>query len=97
MIYRFSYKQLVSAIKYHVVIVTELNRDGLKTFLELLIDSSGGEKAYTDVELLEETLVLVLAGTDTSAVGTAFTTVMLSKHPEVQEKVYQEYVSRIYF
>ncbi|KAJ8732432.1 hypothetical protein PYW07_015031 [Mythimna separata] len=64
--------------------------DGLKSFLELLIDTSGGNRAYTDVELREETLVLVLAGTDTSAVGTAFTTMLLARYPDVQEKVYQE-------
>lgn len=62
----------------------------MKTFLELLIESTGGEKGYTDLELLEETLVLVLAGTDTSAVGTAFTALMLSRHGDVQVKVYRE-------
>ncbi|KAJ8732336.1 hypothetical protein PYW08_015066 [Mythimna loreyi] len=64
--------------------------DGLKSFLELLMDNSGGCRSYTDVELREETLVLVLAGTDTSAVGTAFTTMLLARYPDVQEKVYQE-------
>ncbi|XP_030032592.2 cytochrome P450 4C1 isoform X1 [Manduca sexta] len=64
--------------------------DAVKTFLELLIDSSGGEKGFNDVELQEETLVMVLAGTDTSAAGAAFATVMLSKHPDVQDKVYKE-------
>ncbi|KAJ0176920.1 hypothetical protein K1T71_006929 [Dendrolimus kikuchii] len=62
----------------------------LKPFLELLIESSGKEKGYTDIELLEETLVLVLGGTDTSAVSICYTTLMLAKHPDVQEKVYQE-------
>ncbi|NP_001266437.1 cytochrome P450 4C1-like precursor [Bombyx mori] len=66
------------------------HRNGLKSFLELLIESSGGNKGYTDLELQEETLVLVLAGTDTSAVGVAFTSVMLSRHQDVQEKVYEE-------
>lgn len=63
----------------------------MKTFLELLIESTGGEGGFTDLELQEETLVLVLAGTDTSAVGTAFTALMLSRHDDVQEKVYKEY------
>ncbi|KAF9793788.1 hypothetical protein SFRURICE_013200 [Spodoptera frugiperda] len=69
-----------------------IKHDGLKTFLELLIDSSGGERGYSDVELREETLVLVLAGTDTSAVGTAFASILLllevfgdSKRPVVAE------------
>ncbi|KAJ0180167.1 hypothetical protein K1T71_004758 [Dendrolimus kikuchii] len=74
---------------------SDVIKERTKTFLELLIESTGGEKGYTDLELLEETLVLVLAGTDTSAVGTAFTTVMLSRHPDVQEKVYKE-INEIY-
>ncbi|KAJ8732430.1 hypothetical protein PYW07_015029 [Mythimna separata] len=58
-----------------------------KTFLELLIESPVG---YGTVELREETLVLVVGGTDTSAVGTAFTMIMLAMYPDVQEKVYEE-------
>ncbi|KAG6458744.1 hypothetical protein O3G_MSEX011031 [Manduca sexta] len=58
-----------------------------KTLLELFIESSGG---YTDVELREEILVILTAGTDTSAVGISFTLLMLSRHLDVQEKLYQE-------
>ncbi|XP_075970993.1 uncharacterized protein LOC142973239 [Anticarsia gemmatalis] len=67
-----------------------IKRESLRTFLEMLIESSGGERGYSDIELQEETLVLVIAGTDTSAVGTAFTSVLLSTHQDVQEKVYRE-------
>lgn len=52
--------------------------------------SSKGDKGYTDLELREEAMVIILAGTDTSAVGASFTTVLLSRYPLVQEKVYQE-------
>ncbi|XP_047986306.1 cytochrome P450 4d8-like isoform X1 [Leguminivora glycinivorella] len=62
----------------------------MRTFLEMLLESSGGHQGYSDIELREEVLVIVLAGTDTSAVGAAYTAVMLSRYPEVQEKVYQE-------
>lgn len=65
-------------------------KESLRTFLELLIDSSGGDKGYSNAELREETLVIVLAGTDTSAVGIAFVTIMLAKYPDIQEKIYQE-------
>ncbi|XP_063836171.1 cytochrome P450 4V2-like [Ostrinia nubilalis] len=62
-----------------------------KPFLDLLIESSGGEEhGYTDRELLEESLVMLIAGTDTSAVGSSFVTVMLSQHLDKQEKVYKE-------
>ncbi|KAI5631274.1 cytochrome p450 domain-containing protein [Phthorimaea operculella] len=64
----------------------------MKPFLELLIEASALEKerAYSDEELREEILVLMVAGTDTSAVGAAFTTLMLARHPHEQDKVYEE-------
>ncbi|CAB3234330.1 unnamed protein product [Arctia plantaginis] len=61
-----------------------------KSFLDLYIESSGGDRGCTDEELLEETLVMLLAGTDTSAVGLCFTICMLAQYPDVQEKVFQE-------
>ncbi|XP_063532120.1 cytochrome P450 4V2-like [Cydia strobilella] len=66
------------------------NKPEMRTFLEMLIESSGGPQGYTELELREEVLVIILAGTDTSAVGAAYTAVMMSRYPEVQEKVYQE-------
>ncbi|XP_061709633.1 cytochrome P450 4d8-like [Cydia pomonella] len=68
----------------------KMKKPEIRTFLEMLIESSGGPQGYTELELREEVLVIILAGTDTSAVGAAYTAVMLSKYPEVQEKVYQE-------
>ncbi|CAG9785317.1 unnamed protein product [Diatraea saccharalis] len=74
--------------------IDEQNNDTGKpattTFLELLIEYSGGDRGYTDLELREETMVMLLAGTDTSAVGASFAAVMLSKHQDMQEKLYQE-------
>ncbi|KAJ2939562.1 hypothetical protein O0L34_g14271 [Tuta absoluta] len=69
-----------------------IEHDYMKPFLELLIEASALEKdrSYSDEELREEILVLVIAGTDTSAVGAAFTTLMLARHPHEQEKVYKE-------
>lgn len=61
-----------------------------RSFLELLIEASGGENGYSDVELKEETLVLVLAGTDTSAVAASFTALLMAEYPDIQERVYQE-------
>ncbi|KOB66808.1 Cytochrome P450 [Operophtera brumata] len=51
--------------------------------LESAVDES-------DVAIREECLVILGAGTDTSAVAIGYTTVMLARYPEVQEKVYQE-------
>ncbi|XP_022816375.1 cytochrome P450 4C1-like [Spodoptera litura] len=70
---------------------TENSPEGnIQTFLECLIRSSGGDDGYTDIEILEELMVIMVAGNDTSAVGTSFISLLLSRHPEVQEKVYEE-------
>ncbi|XP_047984011.1 cytochrome P450 4V2-like isoform X1 [Leguminivora glycinivorella] len=62
-----------------------------KTFLDMMIQSSDRqEKKYSDLELREELMVIVMAGTDTSAVGASFAAVMLSRHPQVQEKLHHE-------
>ncbi|XP_072940611.1 cytochrome P450 4c21-like [Epargyreus clarus] len=66
-----------------------------QTFLDLLIKSSGGDKGYNDVELREEILTLIIAGTDTSAVAIANTLVLLGKYPKIQEKVHEE-LSSVY-
>lgn len=47
---------------------------------------------YSDNTLKEEIAVLFVAGTDTSAVAISFTSMLLARHPSVQEKVYQEWV-----
>ncbi|XP_037874701.1 cytochrome P450 4C1 [Bombyx mori] len=60
--------------------------NGMKTVLELLILN----KTFNDVELQEEAFVMIIAGTDTSAIGISFTLLMLARYPDVQEKVYQE-------
>ncbi|XP_063372165.1 cytochrome P450 4c21-like [Cydia amplana] len=60
-------------------------------FLDVIIESSGGvDKGYSDMELREEIMVMMVAGSDTSATGACFTAVLLSRHPEVQERVHQE-------
>lgn len=61
-----------------------------KTFLELLIYLSGKEKSYNNIELREEILTLIIAGTDTAAVAIGNTLKMLSKYPEIQTKIYEE-------
>ncbi|KOB70436.1 Cytochrome CYP341A13 [Operophtera brumata] len=50
-----------------------------KTFLDLLISLSGGEKGYNNEELREEAFVLMVAGTDTSAVAVGYTLKLVVK------------------
>ncbi|XP_063391838.1 cytochrome P450 4C1-like [Cydia fagiglandana] len=67
------------------------NNNELSHFIDVVIQSSGGlEKGYSDMELREELLVFMVAGSDTSATAVSYTTVLLSRYPAVQDKVYQE-------
>ncbi|XP_049865740.1 cytochrome P450 4C1-like isoform X2 [Pectinophora gossypiella] len=61
-----------------------------KSFLDMLIESSGGEEGYSDEELRDELMVLLVASIGTSAAGVGFTLIMLARHPEVQDKLYAE-------
>ncbi|KAI5638688.1 cytochrome p450 domain-containing protein [Phthorimaea operculella] len=61
-----------------------------KTFLHDLIRASQRIGGYKEFELHEETLVLTLASADSSTVGASFTCLILARHPEVQERVYEE-------
>ncbi|CAF4959244.1 unnamed protein product [Pieris macdunnoughi] len=61
-----------------------------KSFLDHLIILSEEENRLSDEELREEILVMMLAGTDSSAVAIGYTLVLLAKYPEIQEKLYSE-------
>ncbi|XP_014363766.2 cytochrome P450 4c21 [Papilio machaon] len=61
-----------------------------RSFLDLLIEFSGGENGYTDLELREEIITLTVAGTDTSAVSIGYTLKLLAMYPKVQDQLYQE-------
>ncbi|CAK1604017.1 unnamed protein product [Parnassius mnemosyne] len=68
----------------------DLGKYKKQSFLDLLINLSGGEKGYSDKELREEVLTLIIAGTDTSAVAIGYTLKLLAKYPKVQDRVFQE-------
>ncbi|XP_045493340.1 cytochrome P450 4C1-like [Colias croceus] len=62
----------------------------LKSFLDHLILISGNEGGFALKDIREDLLVLLLAGTDTSAVAICNTLKLLAKYPKIQEKVYAE-------
>ncbi|GBP32874.1 Probable cytochrome P450 313a1 [Eumeta japonica] len=65
-------------------------RNGLYEHLQTHLNRSGGTNGYSNLELREESFILIAAGTDTSAVALGFTLTLLAKYPDVQEKVYRE-------
>ncbi|XP_063391841.1 cytochrome P450 4d8-like [Cydia fagiglandana] len=71
--------------------VCENSNNELSHFIDVVIQSSGGlEKGYSNMELREELLVFMVAGSDTSATAVSYTAVLLSRYPAVQDKVYQD-------
>ncbi|EEB15503.1 cytochrome P-450, putative [Pediculus humanus corporis] len=62
------------------------------SFLDLLLKASMNEAStpLTDMELREEVDTFMFEGHDTTAAGVNWAILMLSHHPEIQEKVYEE-------
>ncbi|XP_063379486.1 cytochrome P450 4d2-like, partial [Cydia fagiglandana] len=58
------------------------------SFLERMV--RGGE--YSERELREEVMVLVMAGSDTTALGAAFALLLLARHPLLQDRLRTELV-----
>ncbi|XP_052740575.1 putative cytochrome P450 CYP13A3 [Bicyclus anynana] len=91
-------EQLITKHKeqYKKSLENKLERDNqpgdgkFKSFLELLIEFSGEQGGYSDTELREETLVLLLAATDTTATASCLASVLLANHPRVQRRLYDE-------
>ncbi|CAH0407652.1 unnamed protein product [Chilo suppressalis] len=67
----------------------DVTESKIPSFLELVLNMEKDIK-YTDTELMQELIALTLAGTDTSAISLSFFFELMSKYPDVQEKVYQE-------
>ncbi|XP_063389162.1 cytochrome P450 4c3-like [Cydia fagiglandana] len=61
-----------------------------KSFLELLIHFSGSEGGYSDEELREEILTLIIGSTDSTASTIGYALDLLAKYPHVQDKVHAE-------
>ncbi|CAK1546289.1 unnamed protein product [Leptosia nina] len=61
-----------------------------RCFLEHLMLLSGKDSGLSDVELRDEISLLLLAGTDTSAVAICNTLKLLAMYPKVQEDIYIE-------
>ncbi|KAH0818879.1 hypothetical protein GEV33_003912 [Tenebrio molitor] len=61
-----------------------------KDFLSCLIKLTEEENKWSNEEMVEETLTMMIAGSDTTAVTLSFTTIMLAMHQDVQRRAYKE-------
>nr|XP_022921208.1 cytochrome P450 4c21-like [Onthophagus taurus] len=64
------------------------NKNDRKDFIDLLLESG---LSYD--RILAQLRTLVVAGSDTVSAATGFALYELAKHPELQERIYQEYIS----
>ncbi|XP_050299939.1 cytochrome P450 4C1-like [Anthonomus grandis grandis] len=65
-----------------------------KVFLDLLIDINDNCQTkyvqFTDEELLDETMTILIAGSDTTSTTTCYVLMMLAIHQDIQERVFGE-------
>ncbi|CAD7091450.1 unnamed protein product [Hermetia illucens] len=59
-------------------------------FLDILLHATAGGKPLTNADIREEVDTFMFGGHDTTTSGISFTLYLLSRHPDVQEKLYQE-------
>uniref|UniRef100_A0A182Q0P3 Uncharacterized protein n=1 Tax=Anopheles farauti TaxID=69004 RepID=A0A182Q0P3_9DIPT len=61
-----------------------------QTFLDLLLNVTVDGKPLSDADIREEVDTFMFEGHDTTTSGIAFTFYQLAKHPDIQERLYQE-------
>ncbi|KAK7793715.1 hypothetical protein R5R35_007871 [Gryllus longicercus] len=69
--------------------VDELGRRRRLVFLDLLI-LMARDGSLSDMDIREEVDTFLFEGHDTTAAGIGFTIFQISRHPDIQEKVYEE-------
>ncbi|KAL7646994.1 UNVERIFIED_CONTAM: hypothetical protein RMT77_002251 [Armadillidium vulgare] len=67
-----------------------LGKKKRQAFLDLLIEYSEQNDLLTEENIREEVDTFMFAGHDTTAVGINWAIYLLGRHPEIQEKVYEE-------
>lgn len=70
----------------------DFDKNKKTTFLELLLKSTNNGKPLSDQSIQEEVDTFMFGGHDTTASGISFALHHLSRHPVIQEKVYQEII-----
>jgi cytochrome P450 len=65
-------------------------RETSKSFINQLLKLANSEDAFSDDEVVGETVLTIIAGNETSATVMSNVVLLLAMHPEVQEKVFAE-------
>ncbi|XP_065205837.1 cytochrome P450 4C1-like [Planococcus citri] len=61
-----------------------------KTFIDILLNCPESKKHFSNDELADEIVTIIMAGSETTAVSVCSTLVMLASHQHCQDKVYEE-------
>uniref|UniRef100_A0A182FZS0 Uncharacterized protein n=2 Tax=Anopheles albimanus TaxID=7167 RepID=A0A182FZS0_ANOAL len=90
-------KQLLDSKQSGGRVSFDMNEDNLyskrkETFLDLLLNVTVDGQPLSDLDIREEVDTFMFEGHDTTTSGIAFTFYQLAKHPDIQERLYQEIV-----
>jgi cytochrome P450 len=66
---------------------TQGDRNDLLSILLTAVDAEGDGRRMTDVQAQDEIMTLLLAGHETTATALTWTTYLLARHPDVQERL----------
>ncbi|KAI5727227.1 hypothetical protein M8J76_016574 [Diaphorina citri] len=65
----------------------------LKVFLDILLELKDAGAHFTDADIRDEVITMMIGGSETSALTNCFCLTLLGMHPEIQDKVYDEIYS----
>ncbi|XP_046665741.1 cytochrome P450 4C1-like [Homalodisca vitripennis] len=65
-------------------------KKGLKVFLDILLELNDGGNTFTDDDLRDEVVTMMVGGSETSAMTDCFCLLMLAMHEDIQDKVFEE-------
>ncbi|XP_001951034.3 cytochrome P450 4C1 [Acyrthosiphon pisum] len=76
--------------KSNTIDVNDDDKKRLKVFLDTLLDLNEAGANFSDEELRDEVVTMMIGGSETSAITLCFCLLLLAIHPEIQDKVYDE-------
>ncbi|KAF0752653.1 cytochrome P450 4C1-like isoform X1, partial [Aphis craccivora] len=85
-----SYAQRKMENKNNDIDVKDGDKKRLKVFLDTLLDLNEAGANFSDDDIRDEVMTMMLSGSETSTVTGCFCLLMLAMHPEIQDKVYDE-------
>ncbi|XP_075233074.1 cytochrome P450 4C1-like [Lycorma delicatula] len=65
----------------------------MRIFLDILLELKDSGTTFTDDDLRDEVVTMMVGGSETSALTNCFCLLLLAMHPEIQDKVYNEVYS----